>query len=329
MRVIARSEGRSPRRPRRKRSKRGFMRRPMSRVFLGQDDSRYIPTKSQILTTPKAGNWYQIKKGDNYWTISRDSYGKTNVKKGLFLMNDSTWNDQIQKKKTGWESYNVKGLQATPHYNGPRTAYGSGHLYPVVWIPPLTGEEPEDIYTTPISPTPKPGSPNQPGQGPPGPVGPMGPMGPTGPVGPTGKQGIPGPIGPMGPPGAMGPAGPQGPQGMPGQATKAAIIEAVKKWAAENPDKVKGPAGPIGPPGSMGPAGMPGKTGPIGPVGPPGPMGPIGPPGEAMGPTHDQIVEAVRGWAAANPEMLPQPKVAAGDDKKLWTIPLALFLATV
>ena len=279
---------------------RGMRRRSaMPRFFFGADEGRYIPNASQVLTVPKAGNWYQIKKGDTYWQVSKVAYGKPAVKTGLFLMNDSTWNGYIEKKTNGWESYKVKGLQATPHYNSnaPRSPYGSGNDYPIVWIPPMSGEEPEDIYTAPITTI----TPSVPGIGPPG---------------PPGKQGL---IGPPGPP---------------GQATKAAIMEAVKRWAEEHPDEVKGPPGPpgqsiVGPPGKQGLIGPPGPPGQS-IVGPPGPPGPPGSAGSSLPPSPNQILEAVKKWAEQNPDKLPQAEtVSGGDDKKLWALPLALLMATI
>ena len=215
---------------------RGMRRRSaMPRFFFGADEGRYIPNASQVLTVPKAGNWYQIKKGDTYWQVSKVAYGKPAVKTGLFLMNDSTWNGYIEKKTNGWESYKVKGLQATPHYNSnaPRSPYGSGNDYPIVWIPPMSGEEPEDIYTAPITTI----TPSVPGIGPPGPPGKQGLIGPPG---PPGKQGL---IGPPGPPGQsiVGPPGPPGPPGSAGSSLPPSpnqILEAVKKWAEQNPDKL-------------------------------------------------------------------------------------------
>lgn len=224
----------------------------LPRIFfmgLGAVDSegRYLPTKDQIVATPTPGLWYQIKKGETWWGTAKKAYGSTNLKKGLLLMNKSSWNDHISRKKKGWEAYGTKGLQATPDYassSNPRAKVLSGNEYPVAWIPPLTGEEPEDLGFGggPGIPTPVPG------QGPPGPTGPAGPKGPPGPTGPMGPKGPPGPTGPIGPPG---PAG--------------------KGAGATIP-------GPPGPPGPVGPVGK-SIVGPQGPAGPPGPTGPVGPPG--------------------------------------------------
>jgi len=190
------------------------------------DDPRFIPTPSQILPVPKIGTWYRIKKGETWWGVAKVAYGE-DLKKGLLTMNRSTWNDHIERKRKGWESYNVDGLQATPDYSAldPHASKNSGNSYPVVWIPPLTGEEPEDIYKKPdIIP------------GPPGARGPAGPPGERGPAGgaaneklilqnlisyfeknpeklPVGPAGSPGARGPAGPPGERGPAGPPGERG--------------------------------------------------------------------------------------------------------------------
>ena len=278
------------------------------------DEGRYIPLESQIQSYPKPGAWYRFgtyKEDETYYGISKRAYGGDNVKKGLFLMNDASWNGHINKKKKGWESYKVKGLQSTPDYDSfanPRAPVLSGHDYPVVWIPPLTGEEPEDLGFKPepimTVPTPVPGT----NQGPPGPSGPPGPKGATGPPGPSGKMGPPGPAGPPGPsgpsgvakgvPGPAGPPGPPGPAGPPGPSGVAKGVP--------GPAGPIGPMGPIGPKGALGPAGPPGPLGPPGvpgSAGPMGPMGPMGPPGEAA------------------------PVAAAEGD--MWALPLAAVLMTV
>lgn len=242
-------------------------RKGLPRIFFmglgaADEEGRYLPTPDQIVATPTPGLWYQIKKGETWWGVAKKAYGKTDLKKGLLLMNASTWNDHISRKKKGWEAYKVKGLQATPDYDStanPRAKVLSGHEYPVAWIPPLNGDEPEDMGFAPSPgvPTPIP----TPGESIPGPPGPAGPIGPTGPAGPAGSVGPPGPSGPMGPPGPTGPTGPQGPPGAgAGQA-------------------VPGPPGPAGPPGES----IVGPAGPPGPQGPPGPAGPIGPSGVGGG----------------------------------------------
>lgn len=255
------------------------------------------PQPSQISATPTAGKWYRIKQGDTYWGTSKAAYGQANVKKGLFLMNDSLWNSYIDKKRTGWESYGVDGLQATPDYSPTeaRAPKGSGHAYPLVWIPPLTGGEPSDVYP-PVTDV-----------GPPGPKGDRGERGPIGPIGPPGERGPIGPIGPIGPPGERGPIGPIGPRGE------------------------RGPIGPIGPPGQgagtpvpgpPGPPGPPGRTvtGPPGPAGPPGqsvvgPPGPQGPPGESIvGPPGPQG---------------PPGTTTEGSGGNMWVIPMLSLMATL
>lgn len=272
--------------------------------FLGfgavDEEGRYLPKPSEIVAYPKPGTFYKFgtyKEDETYYGIAKRAYGADNVKKGLLTMNASTWNDHINRKNKGWESYKVKGLQSTPDYdstNNPRAKVLTGHEYPVVWIPPLTGEEPEDVgYEDPIvtTPTPVP-TPGEPIPGPPGPTGPMGPAGPAGPAGAkgaTGAKGVPGPPGPEGPQGVIGPPGPTGPQGPPGPAGKG---------AGTSIPGPPGPTGPMGPSGAIGPAGPPGPTGPMGPAGPAGPPGPAG---------------------AAS--------AGGGDNKKLWAIPLVAMLA--
>ena len=171
-------------------------------------EGRYLPTPAEISPVAKPGVFYKVgtyKPDETYYGIAKRAYGADNIKKNLLMMNASTWNDHISRKTKGWESYGVPGLQSTPDYdstNNPRAKVLSGHELPIVWIPPLTGEEPEDAgYSEPptIPPTiPIPGTPI------PGPPGPQGIPGPPGPAGAIGPQGIPGP---MGPPGPAGPAG--------------------------------------------------------------------------------------------------------------------------
>jgi hypothetical protein len=210
-------------------------------------EGRYLPTPAEISPVAKPGVFYKVgtyKPDETYYGITKRAYGADNIKKNLLMMNASTWNDHISRKTKGWESYGVPGLQSTPDYdstNNPRAKVLSGHELPIVWIPPLTGEEPEDAgYSEPptIPPTiPTPGTPI------PGPPGPQGIPGPPGPAGAIGPQGIPGPMGPPGPAGAGAGTAVPGPPG---------------------------PAGAMGPMGPEGPQGIPG------PMGPPGPAGPAG-----------------------------------------------------
>lgn len=290
-------------------------------MFFGFGADRYRPTPAQILTVPTQGAFYRLVKGDTYWAISKAAYGADNVKAGLYTMNNSTWNDHIDRQTTNWEVYKVKGLQATPDYSAtnPLGVKGSGTSYPVVWIPPLDSKvEPEAIYGPSEGPPGPPGSVGPPG--PPGPPGPIGPAGPQGPRGTTGAQGPagqlnaaaiqsaleayfkahpemagkPGSVGPVGPMGPAGPAGPQGkigpvgPMGPPGQATAEAIRAVVEQYLREHPIQVaSGPAGPMGPTGPQGPRGL---IGPAGPQGPPGTGG------------------------------------SGGDNKQMWALPLAASL---
>jgi hypothetical protein len=128
---------------------------------------------AQISAKPRVGYYYQTKKGDTPWAVANEAYkkqGLTDVKTGLFLMNDNAANDHIKKGSSGWESYKIKGLQFDPKYAvSPTAEYGTGKSYPIVWIPPLDGTGPGGGIADPV-----PGIP-----GPPGPTGPMGPPGPA------------------------------------------------------------------------------------------------------------------------------------------------------
>ena len=109
------------------------------------------PRGADVLTTPRAGSFYQTKKGDTVWAIAKAAYGSP--RPGIFTINNSPWNSHIRKASTGWEAYKVQGLQLTAHYdptNAP-SSYGSGKNYPVLWIPPAGGGEPK----TPAPPCPK------------------------------------------------------------------------------------------------------------------------------------------------------------------------------
>jgi hypothetical protein len=266
---------------------------------LGAEGDRYIPTPDQILDVPTPGAWYRIKKGETWWGVSKTAYGKANVKKGLLTMNKSSWNDHIDRKTKDWEAYKVKGLQATPDYSAtnPHAPVGSGNAYPVAWIPPLTGEEPEQMGYQPSGPTT------------PTPV--------TKPPSSTTTY-IPGPKGDPGPPGPPGDPGPP--------PSSSAIQSAVNQYFQANPP----PGGIPGPPGDPGP---PPSSSAIQsavnqyfqanppPGGVPGPPGQPGPP-----PSSGEIKSAVDQWMSANP-----PKVVksggGGDDKQLWTLPLAAMFA--
>lgn len=250
--------------------------------FFG-DETRIIPRPDQITPIPTAGKWYRIQRGETWWGAAKRAYGLP-VKPGLLRINASTWNDHIDRRRRGWEAYGIDGIQATPDYSptDPHAPKGSGNAYPVAWIPPSSGEEPETVY--PVDPDPIVVGPGEPG--PPGPRGEIGPIGPRGEVGP---------FGPMGPRGELGP---------PGEATDDQINNAVRVWMLANRDSLIGPAGRAGDPGAVGPAGPPGEAtedqinaavqvwmianrdsliGPGGEIGPAGPLGPRGEPGE-MGP---------------------------------------------
>lgn len=236
---------------------------------------RYSPTVEQILTkAPRPGTFYRARPGVYPATVARVAYQNQNVMStaaGLKLMNDSSWNHHIRYASSGYQNYSniAEGMQFDPKYdpNDPLSSYNSGNAYPVVWIPPANGQDPEQFFNWspgmgPAGPPGSPGSPGQPGapgesgtSGPPGPIGPPGPAGQMGPMGPQGEPGpagagagdsVPGPMGPPGPAGQMGPMGPAG---------------------SGAGDPVPGPMGPQGEPGQIGPQGEPGQIGPMGPAG--------------------------------------------------------------
>ena len=286
----------------------------------------YVPSPDEILSEPVPGHWYQIQPNESYYGVSKRAYGSQNVKKGLFLMNDSTGNSHIDKKLRGWESYKIKGLQNTPDYdiNFPRAPVLSGHDYPVVWIPPLTGEPPEDLYSAP-APTPEPEPEPEPEPTPePEPVYTIEPPATT-------VQGPQGPPGPQGPRGPKGPRGEKGPQGAPGKATDKAIKKAVLAYVKAHKNELKGPKGARGPKGAKGARGPKGSKGARGPKGqrgkqgvrgPRGLIGPMGPPGARgpqgrLGPRGPQGRLGPRG-----PKGEPAPR------SLLWMLPLLGLFAT-
>jgi hypothetical protein len=288
---------------------------------LGAVDNRYIPVPSQILDTPTAGYWYQIKRGETWWKVAKSAYGSNDLKKGLLLMNAATWNDHITRKKTGWEAYNRKGLQATPDYSlaNPHAPAGSGKDYPVAWIPPLSGQEPESLFPSTI--------------GPPGERGDKGATGSRGPAGPKGDRG------PKGDQGPKGPKGDRGPKGTSGSITDAQIMAALNDYMRRNP-AAAGARGPAGPKGDRGPE---------------GPRGPVGPAGTSGSITDAQIMAALNDYMRRNPAAAgargpkgdrgpegPRGKVGpvgprgpagsgggGGDDKKMWVLPLVTAMATM
>ena len=274
----------------------------------------YIPTPDQIQSTPKPGTWYRLKKGDTYWAISKTSYGRDRVKEGLYLMDDAVWNGHIDQARKGWEAYKRDGLQATPDYSAanPHAGKGSGNAYPTVWIPPMSGEEPEEIYPRPTV---------TPGASIPGPRGARGRQGEAGKMGPAGKQGgrgeqgrpgsQGGPGGP-GPRGRQGDPGARGEKGDPGQATDDAIMSSVTQWLNENKSKL------LGPPGRQGERGMPGTRGIPGRPGSPGRPGPSGAAGRM--PTTEEIDALIA------ERMKNIPTQTQGGGGKFWVLPLLLSL---
>lgn len=111
--------------------------------------------KSMVFSlTPKPGFFYQSKKGDTPWSIANRAYAKpgfATVKTGLFLINDSQWNNHIRKSTKNWESYGIKGFQITPDYDPSdvQSTHGSGKSHPIVWIPDLDGKEPNEETPAP------------------------------------------------------------------------------------------------------------------------------------------------------------------------------------
>ena len=160
--------------------------------FLGSvslsQSPRYMPAPEEILGTPKAGTFYQVKSGDMLIRISAKAYGDSAKKAGLWVISDSTWNGTIRQTSKGYEVYKRKGLELSAKYSGPRTAYGSGKKFPVIWLPPASMGEPETVIGPP-GPAPTPPGPTP---GPtPGPVPPLPPA--PGPV-PLPPSPVPGPV---------------------------------------------------------------------------------------------------------------------------------------
>jgi hypothetical protein len=282
-----------------------------------------------VSASPTIGYYYQVVKGDTVSAIAKKAYqtpGLARTYDGLMLINNNAANAHIKKAKKGWESYNVLGIQLTPDYaeNDADAVHGSGKAYPLLWIPNLAGQTPQDMTsggakgdkgeTGAAGAAGAKGAKGDPGPaGPPGPVGPpgqIGPAGPAGPAGAAGKNGAPGERGEMGPPGPTGPrgatgktgaAGPQGPRGEQGPPGPVVTTEG---------KSVTGPAGPTGPrgeqglPGARGEQGPPGETGPAGPAGPAGaqgPPGPVGPAGSGGSISPAAITSAVQASMKAHP----------------------------
>lgn len=175
----------------------------------------YLPFgQAATAAIPTAGAWYQVQKGDTPWSISKKAYadtGLTDVKSGLYLLNDNPSNANIRKATTGWESYKIKGLQLTANYapGVMYASYKSGNAYPMLWIPPIDGRTADQ----------------------------MGGGGEKGDKGDTGAPGTPGT------PGIPGPKGDKGDPGVPGHTpTNAEIAALIKDYMEENP-----PGGSIDP----------------------------------------------------------------------------------
>ena len=153
--------------------------------------ARYSPALDQVKTkAPRPGTFYRARKGIYPATVAKVAYkdqGVMGTPSGLKLMNDSTWNRHIRYAASGYSAYSniPEGMQFDPKYNvnDPLSVYGSGHAYPVVWVPPADGREPEEYFGW-IAPPTDPGEPATPDA--PGPMGPQGPPGQIGPPGPRG-----------------------------------------------------------------------------------------------------------------------------------------------
>ena len=127
-------------------------------VRFGEEGGRYSPPLSSVLEkSPKPGTFYRPRKGITPATVAEVAYGKAGRKAGLLAMNRSTWNDHVRRAKTGWEAYGVPGLQFEARYSStdPLATYGSGSSFPVIWVPPVAGGEPESIFGAP-APVPAP-----------------------------------------------------------------------------------------------------------------------------------------------------------------------------
>jgi len=110
-------------------------------------EGRYIPTPDELTARPTAGEFYHVKRGDTVSAIARSAYGDGG-KVGQLRINNSTWNDHVEKGSAGWTHLKIKGLQLLAKYAGPpapRAGKGSGKSFPVLWIPPLSGDEPEVV----------------------------------------------------------------------------------------------------------------------------------------------------------------------------------------
>ena len=224
-----------------------------------------------IQADPAGGFYYQVVSGDTLSSISNRAYG---VGKNWRWIFNSLWNKANYFDKYGKDENQLHKV-------------GSPKAYPVLWIPPAEGVEPNlgPGESAPVSP---PADDQGNGKLIPGPPGPRGEVGP------------PGPRGEVGPPGPRGEVGPVGPPGDPGAIDSKAIEKAIASYFSKNPVEggIQGPpgprgeVGPVGPRGEVGPVGPRGEVGPVGPRGEVGPVGPPGPPGDMP---IDKMTEMIRG----------------------------------
>lgn len=262
-------------------------------------DGRFSPAPEQVRKSkPRFGTFYRPERDRSVLVaqiadVARKAAGKDQsyISKTVRAIAASSWN-QSHTRYTGqgYQAYNTEGPLYNKKYStDPRSKYGSGNQYPVLWVPnPDTLAEPEATFGGPETITPPVVTPDPPTVTTPG-AGPAGPPGPIGPAGPAGSRGAKGPAGSIGPGGGLGPAGQLGPRGKIGPPGE--VGPAGPSGAAAS----KGSPGESGPPGAVGPSGVPGTPGPRGAAGPVGPPGEPGPPGMVTTPEGADIVAGPAG----------------------------------
>lgn len=285
--------------------------------MLGQTD-RYSPTPDQIKSTaPRFNTFYRPKKDRTIYVVqianvARKAAGlpADQTNETVEAIAASSWNkSHIKYAPTGYESYGIQGPQFNKRYSSdPLATVGSGNEYPVLWVTdPDDPKEPEDVYGTPVAPSPEPVPPSAPGTGPQGPPG----------RAPTSAE-IQAEVDQwlsLHPPAAGAPGQP-GAAGQPGPPPTAQTVQReVKIWSTANPP-APGQRGAKGDPGGPGPPGAPGDASEeaiaaavtkhlelypssAGAPGARGEMGPQGLPGSPA--TAEQIAKQVDVWLTANP----------------------------
>jgi hypothetical protein len=313
-----------------------------------------IPKIEQIARVASPGLWYQVQEGIPPAKVAKQAYGQESLRKGLMLMNSSPSNSHVKKATTGWESYgaNFKGLQFTPKYSSIDyvAGYGTGNSYPVIWIPPLDGKEPENVFVPGI-----------------GPVGPQGPQGEAGEVGSSGEAGQnaivtasqiaavvaqwikehPEVFAPNidALKTAIAAVIAQNPGLVPAgltldQVTKVVsdffakqpiqdVAKAVENWISSNIEKIRGPRGETGAQGLPGPQGPRGQDGPRGQEGPRGPSGGGSSAVAGSGLTREEVIDLIKQYGA-KPVSVPTPTSSNGrSDAAAWMIPMAGLILSV